>query len=80
MREQINGQTVDSEIIDKLAADEMNCPNCLLERKDCHDYNFGDYCTKKNKCYFQLIPTAMTRDAAREFFISKYHAALHVLI
>ena len=77
---QINGRTVDSEIIDKLAACELNCPNCLLPRKDCHDYNFGEYCTKKNKRYFQLFPTAMTRDNAREFFISKYHAALHVLI
>ena len=76
---QINAQTVDSEIIDKLAVDENNCPSYLLNRKDCHDHNFGDYCSKKTKCYFQLYPTAMTCEVAKKFFVQHYHAALHVL-
>ena len=76
----IDAQTVDSEITDKLAACETNCPHCLLDRKDCHDHNFGEYCTKKVKRYFHLYPTAMTRETARQFFLKHYHAALHVLI
>ena len=68
----IDSQTVDSEIIDKLAACETNCPHCLLDNKDCHDHNFGEYCTKKVRRYFQLFPTAMTCEKAREFFIKHY--------
>ena len=77
---QINAQTVDSEIIDKLAACETNCPSCLLGRKDCHDHNFRECYAKKDKCYFQLYPAVMTCEVAKKFFIKKCHAALHVLI
>ena len=40
----------------------------------------GSTVPKKIKRYFQLYPTAMTRDVAKLFFTKYYHAALHVLI
>ena len=80
VRGTIDAHTVDSEIKNKLAACETNCPHCLLSNKDCHKHNFGEYCSKKVKHYFQLFPTAMTCEKAREHFIKHYHAALHVLI
>ena len=77
---QIDAHTVNSEIVEHLASCETNCPICLLNHKNYHNYNFSDYCFKKVKWCFQLFPNAMKCGAARQMFIQKYHAAPHVLI
>ena len=77
---QIDTMSLDSETVDKIQADKSNCPHSLMNLKDCHNHNFGNYCTKKVKWYFYLFSTAVSCQRAKEFSIRKYHSAFHVLL
>ena len=58
--------------------DDDLCSYCRLPmEKECHKTLFDDYCYAVVQRYFNLYPTAVTREEARRLYIFAYNSALH---